>query len=197
MLLREHKSRLSPLADHLLVRRRSSLLCSPISSLLYETDKCPLTPMSGQIAPDDSMSLTASDAEELACSGKEPETPPLTQSTQPSVDRQLICVLTKTVEDYGLAWLATEKPAHGLLHKWYLKGWHQQYSCHRPAPFLLAVHEELTRTWCVPYSARVNSSTSTTLTTVNGAEERGYSRLPPQEELLICALPRPWGWKPM
>ncbi|KAL0190897.1 hypothetical protein M9458_013595, partial [Cirrhinus mrigala] len=50
------------------------------------------------------------------------------------------------------------------------------------------VHEELTKTWCTPYLARVNTSTSSTLTTVDGTEERGYSKPPSLQEAVTAHL---------
>lgn len=69
-----------------------------------------------------------------------------------------------------------------LLDKWFLKGHHQPSPCQRSAPFLPAFHEVLTKTWRAPYSACVNPSTAAALTTVDGAEEKGYSKLSPLEE---------------
>ncbi len=71
---------------------------------------------------DDFISLTASDADEWECSGKEPEAPPPSPSMQPSVDSELIRVVTHAVEELGLEWSAPEEPTPGLLDEWFLKG---------------------------------------------------------------------------
>lgn len=60
-----------------------------------------------------------SNAKEWVCSSEEPETPSLMQSKRTSMDSELIRVLSKAVEDLGLAW--SVQPAHGLLDEWYLK----------------------------------------------------------------------------
>ncbi len=65
-----------------------------------------------EIAIDDSMSLTASDADECVCSGEEPEAPP---PSAPSVDSELIHVLTRAVEELGLAWSAVLQVFHAKL----------------------------------------------------------------------------------
>lgn len=114
------------------------------------------------------------------------EAPPLSHSTLPSVDSELICVLSKTVEDIGLDWSAPEEPAHGLLDEWQLK--RQQSSYQWPALFLLAVHEELTKTLRAPYLACVNTSTSAALTTIDGAEDRDYSNFAPLEEVVAAHM---------
>ncbi len=61
------------------------------------------------------MSLTAYDAEEWAGSGEEPEAPTLSQSARPSVDSELIRILTKAVEELGLDWTALEGPPPAAL----------------------------------------------------------------------------------
>lgn len=94
--------------------------------------------ISEDVITDDSMSLTASNAEEWGGSGGEPEVLPPSQTPRP--DAELIRVLSKVVEDLGLEWSAQEEPSHGLLDEWYLLGSHQQSSRQRPAPFLLAVY---------------------------------------------------------
>lgn len=50
---------------------------------------------------------------------------PLTQTTRPNIDSELIRVLTKAVGDLGLAWLALEETIHGLLDEVFLKGQRQ------------------------------------------------------------------------
>ncbi len=66
--------------------------------------------------------IDASDAEERVCSSEDHNTLPLAEATQPSLDSDLIWVLTKAVEDLGLAWSAPKESDHSLLDKWYLKG---------------------------------------------------------------------------
>lgn len=97
-------------------------------------------------------------------------------------------VHSKAVEDLGLEWSVPDEPTHGLLDKWFLLGCRQQSSCHRPTPFLPAVHEELTKKWRAPYFVRVNPSTTLALTTVDSTEETGYSKLPPLEETVAAYL---------
>lgn len=61
------------------------------------------------------------------------------------------------------------------------------------------VHDKLTKSWCTPYLARLHTSTSSTLTTVNGADEKGYEKLPPLDEVEAAHLCQPTaiGWKKM
>lgn len=46
------------------------------------------------------------------------------QQTWPSMDSDLIRVLSKAVEDLGLDWSAPDEPAHGHFDEWYLQGHH-------------------------------------------------------------------------
>ncbi len=198
---------LSPFLSLLRERNRGAAaqrLRAPFSPLRLVTpvcfpreDQCPSSAASGlvsfgtseeEIAIDDSISLTASDAEEWCVSGEEPKALPSSQLSRPKPDSELIHVRSKLVEDLGLEWSAPDEPAHDLLDEWLLPGRHQPPSRQWPAPFLPAVHEELTKTWRAPYSARVSPSSSAALTTVDGAEEKGYSKLPPLEEAVDAHL---------
>ncbi|KAL0173816.1 hypothetical protein M9458_029784, partial [Cirrhinus mrigala] len=67
-----------------------------------------------------------------------------------------------------------------------------------PLPEVLPeVHEELTKSWRTPYSARLRTSSSSALTSVDGAEDKGYERLPPLDESVAAHLcpPTANGWK--
>ncbi len=62
-----------------------------------------------EIAVDETVSLMTFNAVEWVCSGEEPAAPPPSQSARPSVDSELICVLTRAVEELGLGWIAPEE----------------------------------------------------------------------------------------
>ncbi len=56
--------------------------------------------------------------------------------------------------------------------------------------------DELTRSWHAPYSARLHTSASSAFTSVNGAEDKGYEKLPPLDELVQHLCPSTAiGWK--
>lgn len=52
------------------------------------------------------------------------------------------------------------------------------------------------KSWCAPYSA-CNRPTSAALSTIDGAEEKGYEKLRPLEEAVAVHLcpPSAIGWK--
>ncbi len=127
---------------------------------------------------DDSMSLVASDAEELWGSVTDPAPSglPAPSAAKAGMDAELFRVLSKAVEELGLEWSPPEEPSRSRLDEWFLPG-RRQAPQQRPSPFFPEVHDELTRSWRSPYSARLRTSASSALTTVDGAEEKGYERM--------------------
>lgn len=63
--------------------------------------------------------------------------------------------------------------------------------------FFPEVHDELTKLWHATCSARLRSSASPALTTVDGAAQKGYDKLPPLDKVVaahFCPLAA-IGWK--
>ncbi|KAI2645948.1 hypothetical protein H4Q32_025302 [Labeo rohita] len=148
----------------------------------------------------DSMSLAASDAEELSGSVNDPAPLPSSDTSDPrtktGMDAELFRVLTRAVDELGLEWSPPEEPPRSLLDEWFLPG-RRQAPRQRASPFLPEVHEELTRSWRAPYSARLRTSSSSALTSVDGADDKGYEKLPPLDESVAAHLcpPTAIGWK--
>ncbi len=144
------------------------------------------------------MSLVASDAEELSGSVTDPAPSglPASSAAKAGMDAELFRVLSKAVEELGLEWSPPEEPSRSHLDEWFLPGRHQAPQ-QRPSPFFPEVHDELTRSWRSPYSARLRTSASSALTTVDGAEEKGYERMPQLDESVAAHLcpPTAIGWK--
>ncbi len=146
------------------------------------------------------MSLVASDAEELWGSVTDPAPSglPAPSAAKAGMDAELFRVLSKAVEELGLEWSPPEEPSRSCLDEWFLPG-RRQAPQHRPSPFFPEVHDELTRSWRSPYSARLRTpySASSALTTVDGAEENGYERMPQLDESVAAHLcpPTAIGWK--
>ncbi len=57
-----------------------------------------------------------------------------------------------------------------------------------PVPFFPEVHEELTKLWMAPFTARSRSSVSSVLTTLNGGAARGYAGIPQVERAIAVHL---------
>ncbi|KAI2646291.1 Platelet glycoprotein V [Labeo rohita] len=148
----------------------------------------------------DSMSLAASDAEELSGSINDPAPLPSTDTSDPrtssGMDAELFRILTRAVDELGLEWSPPEEPPRSLLDGWFLPG-RRQAPRQRASQFLPEVHKELTRSWRAPYSARLRTSSSSALTSVDGAEDKGYEKLPPLDESVAAHLcpPTAIGWK--
>ncbi len=108
----------------------------------------------------------------------------------------MLTPLSKAVEELGLEWSPPEEPSRSRLDEWFLPG-RRQAPQQRPSPFFPEVHDELTRSWRSPYSARLRTSASSALTTVDGAEEKGYERMPQLDESVAAHLcpPTAIGWK--
>ncbi len=89
-----------------------------------------------------------------------------------------------------------EGPSRSRLDEWFLQG-RRQAPHQRSSPFFLEVHDELTRSWLSPYSACLRTSASSALTTVYGAEEKGYEKMPPLYESVAAHLcpPSTISWK--
>ncbi|KAL0179745.1 hypothetical protein M9458_025187, partial [Cirrhinus mrigala] len=60
-----------------------------------------------------------------------------------------------------------------------------------PVPFLPEVHEELTKSWKAPLSARARYTNSSSLTTLEGGPARGYTEVPQVERVVAMHLCRP------
>ncbi|ROL44250.1 hypothetical protein DPX16_4319 [Anabarilius grahami] len=80
--------------------------------------------------------------------------------------------------------------------EWFLPG-HRQAPRQRSAPFFPEVHQELTKSWRAPYSARLHTTHRSALTAVDGSEQKGYEHLPPLDEAVAAHLcpPVAVGWK--
>ncbi len=63
-----------------------------------------------------------------------------------------------------------------------------QPRCPTPVPFFPEVHEELTKSWMAPFTARSSSSASSILTTLDGGVARGYAGIPQVERAIAVHL---------
>ncbi len=147
---------------------------------------------------DDSMSLAASDAEELSGSITDPAPSrlPAPSAAKDGMDAELFRVLSKAVKELGLEWSPPEEPSRSHLDEWFLPG-RRQAPQQRPSPFFPEVHDELTRSWRSPYSARLRTSASSAITIIDSAEEKRYERMPQLDESVAAHLcpPTAIGWK--
>ncbi len=99
----------------------------------------------------------------------------------PDSERTRSLCVSKTVNELWLKWSLSEEPSRCRLDEWSLPG-HHQAPRQRSSPFFSEVHDELTKSWHAPYSSRIRPSASAALTSVDGAEEKGYECLSPLDE---------------
>ncbi len=95
----------------------------------------------------------------------------------------------------GCQRLSTSSGSNGLrLRNHLASGWtsgfyrHHQALHQRSYPFFTEVHDELTKSWCAPYSSHIRPSASVAHTSVDGAEEKGYTHLPPLDESMAAHI---------
>ena len=144
---------------------------------------------SGDEADDaaDSCSLLASDSEEWSGSHRSASSTPESGRSRSSVDAELIRLLTKAVDRLGLDWSPPKEPAPNRLDGCFLPS-RRQAPASRSAPFLPELHQELSKSWNAPFSARLRSSVSSALSQVDGAAEKGYTGIPSVEEAVATHL---------
>ena len=139
--------------------------------------------------PTEVCSLVASDSEDWASSV---DLPSANVSSQPSgkragIEAELMRLLTQAVESIGLDWEAPALPPRNRLDGRFL-GKDEAPSKSRAAPFLPELHDEVSKSWNAPFSARLRTSTSAAFSTVDGAGDRGYLCIPPVEAAVASHL---------
>lgn len=138
---------------------------------------------------DELMSLAASDrdlseSEELGETEKERAE----WDAPPALHEELVRVLTRAVQDLGLEWDSPDEPAKSKLDTWFLQQGRRAAAQKKRAPFFPDVHEEVVKAWSAPQSARTHASGSAIFSLVDGAETRGYARIPPVEQTIAAHL---------
>ncbi len=88
-------------------------------------------------------------------------------------DPEMTAMLSQAAENVRLVWNPPPRPDPSRLDEWFLGG--GRAGSQRPPlmPFLPEVHEELTRSWKAPFTARNKSCGSSALTTLDGGSRFG------------------------
>ncbi len=79
-------------------------------------------------------------------------------------------------------------PEPSRLDDWFLGARRGSQPRSTPVPFFPEVHEELTKSWMAPFTARSRSSASSVLTTLDGGVARGYAGIPQVERAVAVHL---------
>ncbi len=136
---------------------------------------------------DDRMSVTASGDELGSGDDDSAALPPSGRVALPESDPELTAMLSRAAESVGLHWRPPPSPERSRLDDWFL-GAQADRRRPPPVPFFPEVHEEVTRSWKAPFSARNRPSTSSVLTTLDGGAAQGYVEIPPVERAIAMQL---------
>ncbi len=136
---------------------------------------------------DDGISITASGDELGSGEDDSAALPPSGRVALPESDPELIAMLSRAAESIGLHYRRPPSPERSRLDDWFL-GAQAERRQPPPVPFFPEVHEEVTRSWKAPFSARNRPSASSILTTLDGGAAQGYVEVPPVERAIAMQL---------
>ncbi len=181
--MRASPSSTSPRASH--SSSTSHRLVFP-DELAGSSDRAGLSISFGEPA-DDRMSIAAL-GDELG-SGEDDlaALPPSGRVALPESDPELTAMLSQAAESIGLHYRPPPSPERSRLDDWFL-GAQVERRQPPPVPFFPEVHEEVTKSWRAPFSARNKPSASSVLTTLDGGAAQGYVEIPPVERAIAVQL---------
>ncbi len=136
---------------------------------------------------DDRMLIAASEGELGSGDDDLAALPPSERVAVPESDPELTAMLSRAAESVGLHWRPPPSPERSRLDDWFL-GVQVDRRQPPPVPFFPEVHEEVTRSWRAPFSARNRPSASSVLTTLDGGVAQGYVEIPPVERVIAMQL---------
>ncbi len=136
---------------------------------------------------DDGISITASGDELGSGEDDSAALPPSGRVALPESDPELTNMLSRAAESIGLHYRRPPSPERSRLDDWFL-GAQAERRQPPPVPFFPEVHEEVTRSWKAPFSARNRPSASSVLTTLDGGAAQGYVEVPPVERAIAMQL---------
>ncbi len=150
-------------------------------------------PVSFGASPDDQMSVAASEGEpSLSGDDDSAALPPSGVVALSEPDPEMTAMLSRAAENVGLVWNPPPRPDPSRLDEWFLGGGGGGGSrCFQrppPVPFFPEVHEELTRSWKAPFTARNKPCGSSLLTTLDGGAALGYTGIPSVERSVAMQL---------
>ncbi len=135
-------------------------------------------------APADDRMLIAASGDELGSGDDDSAAlPPSGRVVLPESDPELTAMLSRATESFGLHWRPPPSPDRTRLDDWFLRAQADRWQP-PPVPFFPEVHEEVTRSWRAPFSARNRPSASSVLTTLDGGVAQGYVEIPPVERAI-------------
>ncbi len=146
-------------------------------------------PVSFGASPDDQMSVAASEGEpSLSGDDDSAALPPSGVVVLSEPDPEMTAMLSRAAENVGLVWNPPPRPDPSRLDEWFLGGGRAGFQRPPPVPFFPEVHEELTRSWKAPFTARNKPCGSSPLTTLDGGAALGYTGIPSVERSVAMQL---------
>ncbi len=103
-------------------------------------------------------------------------------------DPELTAMLSRAAVSIGLEVNRPPSPEPSRLNDWFLGVGRGSQPRSTPVPFFPEVHEELTKSWMAPFTARSRSSASSILSTLDGGVARGYAGIPQVERSIAVHL---------
>ncbi len=103
-------------------------------------------------------------------------------------DPELTAMLARAAVSIGLEVNRPPSPEPSRMDDWFLGAGRGSQPRLAPVPFFPEMHEELTRSWIAPFTARSPSSASSILTTLDGGVVRGYAGIPQVERAIAVHL---------
>ncbi len=115
-------------------------------------------PVSFGAPSDDRMSIAASEGEpSLSGDDDSAALPPSGVVALSEPDPEMTAMLSRAAKNVGLVWNPPPRPDPSRLDEWFLGGGRAGFQRPPPVPFFPEVHEELTRSWKAPFTARNKS----------------------------------------
>ncbi|KAL0161559.1 hypothetical protein M9458_045284, partial [Cirrhinus mrigala] len=108
--------------------------------------------------------------------------------SQSVADAEMAAALKRAAKEIGVVWVPPPSPEPSRLDDWFLGSGRDSRPCSSPVPFFPEVHEELTKSWKAPLSARSRHVISPSLTTLDGGPARGYTEVPQVERAIVMHL---------
>ncbi|KAL0149007.1 hypothetical protein M9458_055622 [Cirrhinus mrigala] len=108
--------------------------------------------------------------------------------SQSVADAEMAAALKRAAKEIGVVWVPPPSPEPSRLDDWFLGSGRDSRPRSSPVPFFPEVHEELTKSWKAPLSARSRHVISPSLTTLDGGPARGYTEVPQVERAIVMHL---------
>ncbi len=96
---------------------------------------------------------------------------------------ELLDVVTRAVDKLGLDWEADATQSQSKLDNCFLTS-RAPSQPHKLLPFFPDIHQEVSRSWKQPFSARITNAAAVDFATITDMAGRGYAPMPPVEDTL-------------